>query len=96
MSEFRFATGALPAAVLGLSVVVSGCGAGGRPFAAADGVEAGPTSGLWGDGTAGPDGMEIGCISGRRLALVITVENRTKRTITLLWRRWTSSLARSD
>jgi len=28
--------------------------------------------------------MEIGCISGRRLAVVITVRNRTKRMITLL------------
>jgi hypothetical protein len=84
MSKRRFATGALLAALLSLSVVVSGCSAGARPFATAGGVEAGPTSGLWGDGTAGPDGMEIGCISGRRLALVITVENRTKHTITLL------------
>jgi hypothetical protein len=84
MSERKFATGAFLGALLGLSAVAGGCDAGARPFAAAVGIEASPTSGLWGDGTAGPDGMEIGCISGRRLALVITVENRTKRTITLL------------
>ena len=84
MSKRRFATGGFLAALLGLGVVVSGCGAGAPPFGAAGGVEAGPTSGLWGDGTSSPDGMEIGCISGRRLALVISVENRTKQTITLL------------
>lgn len=84
MSERIFAAGGLLAALLGLGVEASGCGAGAPPFGAAGGVEAGPTSGLWGDGTASPDGLEIGCISGRRFALVITVQNRTRRTITLL------------
>jgi hypothetical protein len=37
--------------------------------------------------------MQIGCIPGRRLALVISVENRTKRTITLLGADGTSSVA---
>lgn len=84
MNRRRLAAGSFSAALLLLSVVASGCGADARPFAAGGGVEAGPTSGLWGDGTAGPDGMEIGCIPGRRLAVLVTVENRTDHTITLL------------
>jgi hypothetical protein len=83
MKERRFAGVAL-GALLGLGVAIGGCGTGPRPFAAAGGVEAGPTSRLWGDGTTSPEGLEIGCIHGRRLAVLITVENRTKRTITLL------------
>jgi hypothetical protein len=68
--------------------VASGCDAGTkavkRPFVAGTGVESGPSSGLWGDGSSGPDGMQIGCIRGRRLAVLITVQNRTKRTVRLL------------
>lgn len=75
--------------VLGLVVAVgSGCEAATQalraPFAAEEGMSSGPSSGLWGDGSSGPKGMEIGCIDGRRFAVVITVRNRTKRTITLL------------
>jgi hypothetical protein len=69
-------------------IVGSGCGAStqadGAPLALGGGVAAGPTSGLWGDGSSTPTGMHIGCIRGRRLAVLITVTNRTKRTITLL------------
>jgi hypothetical protein len=36
--------------------------------------------------------MEIGCIPGRRLALVVSVQNRTKRTVTLLGADGSSSL----
>lgn len=54
------------------------------PFAVDGGVASGPTSGLWGDGSSGPAGMEVGCINGRRLAVLITVRNRTSRTITLV------------
>jgi hypothetical protein len=68
--------------------VASGCDAGTkavkRPFVAGSGVESGPSSGMWGDGSSGPDGMQIGCIRGRRFAVLITVQNRTKRTVTLL------------
>lgn len=75
--------------VLGLVVAVgSGCEASTQalsaPFAAEEGMSSGPSSGLWGDGSSGPKGMKIGCIDGRRFAVVITVRNRTKRTITLL------------
>ena len=54
------------------------------PFAAGDGISSGPTSGLWGDGGSGPMGMHVGCIDGRRFAVLITVHNRTKHAITLL------------
>jgi hypothetical protein len=68
---------------LGLSVI-SGCSAGNQAFVARGGVESGPGSSLWGDGSSGPEGMEIGCIPRRRLAVLITVHNRTKHTVTLL------------
>jgi hypothetical protein len=73
---------------MALATVVSACGAGTRavknPFVAAAGEESGPGSGLLGDGSSGPDGMQIGCINGRRLAVLITVHNRTKGTVWLL------------
>jgi hypothetical protein len=84
MSQRRLAAAAFLAAFLGLSAVVGGCGAGAGPFAAGGGVESGPTSGLWGGGSSGPEGMEIGCVPRRRFAVLITVRNRTKRTVTLL------------
>jgi hypothetical protein len=68
--------------------VVSGCGGGAqavkRPFSPGGSLESGPSSGLWGDGSSGPSGMHTGCIRGRRFAVLITVHNRSKRTITLL------------
>jgi hypothetical protein len=71
-----------------VTLVVSGCGAGRQaakpPFVPGGSMEGGPTSGLWGDGSSGPTGMHIGCIRGRHLAVLITVHNRSKRTITLL------------
>lgn len=39
---------------------------------------------MWGDGSSGPSGMHIGCIQGRRFAVLVAVHNTTKRTITLL------------
>lgn len=54
------------------------------PFVADGSLEAGPTSGWWGDGVSGPAGMHIGCIRDRQLAVLITVRNRTSRTIRLL------------
>jgi len=84
MSRRRLAALAVPAAVLGLSLVVSGCGRSAPPFASDAGIESGPSSRLWGDGSSGPDGMEIGCIHGRRFAVLITARNQTKRTVMLL------------
>jgi len=84
MSQRTLMAVAFSGAILVLSAAVAGCGAGARPFTAEGGVSAGPGSRLWGDGSSGPDGMEIGCIPGRRFAVVITVRNRTKRTVTLL------------
>jgi hypothetical protein len=74
---------------LGLTAVVvvaAGCGgsASRAPFAAAGGVASGPSSGLWGDGDSGPRGLQIGCIPGRRFAVLVTVRNRSARTVTLL------------
>lgn len=74
---------------LALVVIVgSGCGASTQtiaaPFAAGGGTSSGPGSGLWGDGSSGPTGMHLGCIDGRRFAVLITVHNRTRRTISLL------------
>lgn len=77
----------LAMALVGLTVV-SGCGTAAQavrgPFVARGGVSSGPSSGLWGDGSSGPNGEHIGCIRGRRFAVLITVHNRLKRTITLL------------
>src|SRR5438094_1901648 len=84
MSQRTLMAVAFSGGILVLSAAVTGCSAGARPFTAGGGVEAGPGSRLWGDGSSGPDGMEIGCIPGRRFAVVITVRNRTKRTVTLL------------
>jgi hypothetical protein len=55
-----------------------------KPFVAGVGLEAGPGSGLWGDLSSGPDGMQIGCIRGRRFAILIGVRNRTRHTVRLL------------
>lgn len=71
-----------------LLLAASGCGAAKQPihnpFAARGGESSGPGSGLWGDGSSGPAGMHIGCIHGRRFAVLITVHSRTGHTITLL------------
>jgi hypothetical protein len=77
-------------AVLIASVAASGCGGGGAgqavhdPFTTLPGVESGPGSGAWGDGGSGPGGLQTGCIDGRKLAVLITIHNPTKDTITLL------------
>lgn len=80
--------GALAAALFLGVLAGAGCGASRQavkaPFAAGGGIEAGPSSGLWGDGSSGPTGMHLGCIEGRRFALLITVRNRTEQTIDLL------------
>jgi hypothetical protein len=78
------------AAVALVLVVSVGSGCGGSlqrvsaPFAAFGGTSSGPSSGLWGDGSSGPKGLHVGCINGRRFAVLVTVHNRTKRRITLL------------
>jgi hypothetical protein len=54
------------------------------PFVSNGSVESGPASGYWDDGAAGPSGIETGCIRDRRLAVLITVRNRTGQTIRLL------------
>jgi hypothetical protein len=79
---------ALLTAVL-LVTALSGCGAGGsssvdQPFTSDGGIQAGPTSGLWGDGSSGPQGSSIGCIRGRHYAVLINVHNHTGKTIELL------------
>jgi hypothetical protein len=75
---------------LALVVIVVGGGCGrttetvDAPFVATRSTEGGPGSGLWGDGSSGPTGMHLGCIEGRRFAVLVTARNRTKRTITVL------------
>jgi hypothetical protein len=76
------------AVAIAIGVIVgSGCDsstqAESAPFAVGGGVAVGPTSGLWGDGSSTPTGMHVGCIRGRRLAVLITVTNRAKGTIRL-------------
>jgi hypothetical protein len=77
------------AGVIAIGVLVgAGCGTStdlhGVPFSASGGVESGPQSGLWGDGSSGPTGLHIGCIRGRRLVALVSVRNQTNRTVTLL------------
>jgi hypothetical protein len=73
-----------------LVTALSGCGGGGgsssfdQPFTSDGGIEAGPSSGLWGDDSAGQQGNSIGCIRGRHFAVLITVHNKTAETIELL------------
>jgi hypothetical protein len=75
-------------AIAVIAMAAGGCGADSRhvthPFAVSGGVESGPSSGLWGDSSSGPDGQHVGCIRQRRYAVLIAVHNRLKRTITLL------------
>jgi hypothetical protein len=70
-----------------VGLLVAGCGAtrhvSGAPFVAEGGESSGPSSGLWGDSGSGPSGMHVGCIDGRRFAVLITVRNRSKREVTL-------------
>lgn len=46
-----------------------------HPLVASAGVEAGPSSRLWGDGACTPTGMHLGCIRRRHFALVVTLRN---------------------
>lgn len=71
-----------------VATALCGCGAGSsdlkNALAAGGGEESGPTSGLWGDTGSGPKGTSIGCIHGRRFAVLITVHNKTNRTVSLV------------
>jgi hypothetical protein len=71
-----------------LVMALCGCGAASpdlkNALAAGGGEESGPSSGLWGDTGSGPKGMSIGCIHGRRFAVLITVHNKTDRTLSLV------------
>ena len=57
------------------------------PFVANGGIEAGLGSGLWGDGASGPNGMHLGCVAGRRYALVVTLRNESTSDVTLIGAR---------
>jgi hypothetical protein len=54
-----------------------------RPFVGNGGVDAGPGSGLWGDGASAPDGQHLGCLFGRRYALAVTMSNGSASAVTL-------------
>jgi hypothetical protein len=80
----RFAT--LAAAFLGVTATC-GCASDANispPFAPGLSTESGPSSSLWGDTGGGPQGQNIGCIRGRRMAVVIKVHNRAKENVELL------------
>jgi hypothetical protein len=67
---------------------VAACGGGSsqgssKPFIANGGIEAGAGSGLWGDAGSGPNGMQIGCVTGRHYALLVTMRNRSNAAVTL-------------
>lgn len=76
--------------VAGVALAATGCGGSHlttpikAPFVARGGVSSGPSSGLRGDGSSDPSGMRIGCIRGRRFAVLITIHNRSKHTVTFL------------
>jgi hypothetical protein len=77
--------------VISVFAVLALCGAGcgetshlvSQPFVANGGTEGPLSSGLWGDTSSGPDGMHLGCISGRHAALAITLRNRSSTAVTL-------------
>jgi hypothetical protein len=52
-------------------------------FIASGGIESGPGSGLWGDMSSGPDGMQLGCVAGRHYAFVFTIRNRSNAAVIL-------------
>src|SRR3954471_19252193 len=88
MTMIYRATLGLAALIVGVASGCGGASGGGHavrdPFTTLPGVESGPGSGLWGDGGSGPGGLKTGCIDGRKLAVLITVHNETKETISLL------------
>lgn len=53
------------------------------PFAAPIDLEGGSGSGLWGDTTSGPSGQGLGCRSGRRYAMAVSLRNHSASTITI-------------
>ncbi len=79
------------ALIVGVAGLLAGCSLGGgsahrdvvAPFTTPGGTESGPGSGLWGDTSSGPTGDQIGCLPGRRFALVVTLRNRSASTVTI-------------
>lgn len=72
-------------AVVALSV--AGCGEAShhvsQPFVSNGGIEGGLGSGLWGDTSSGPSGMQLGCIPERHFEFAITLRNRSTTAVTL-------------
>ncbi len=62
-------------------VPVGRIGAG--PFVLSGGFAGGAGSGLWGDGSSGPDGSTVGCIEGRHYSQAFGIENRSHAPVTL-------------
>jgi hypothetical protein len=84
----RFAAlGAVALAVLGATGACGGSGVARAvpdPLQVVPGIEAGPSSGIWGDGDTGPHGIHLGCVSNRHFNLGIQVRNRASQAVTIL------------
>lgn len=59
-------------------------GAGRGPFVPGGGIATGPGSSLWGDRSSGPDGMQVGCVSRRHLAIAVMLRNRSREAVMLV------------
>jgi len=54
-----------------------------QPFVSSGGIEAGLSSGLWGDTGSGPAGLNLGCMPRRHFALAIALHNRSRQRVTV-------------
>lgn len=71
------------AAALDAAAPARGIAASPGPFVPSGGIAMGPQSGLWGDGSSGPQGTKLGCFAGRHYAMAVTLRNRSNTAVTL-------------
>lgn len=77
-----------------LTAAIPGIQAGRGPFVPTGTLEAGSTSGHWGDGSSRRAGAVLGCFSRRHYSFAITVRNRSSRAVTLTGARGPDPLPR--
>lgn len=65
-------------------VRVSGAEVSAGPFVVGGGLAAGPSSGLWGDGSSGAKGTSLGCLDRRHYSEAFGIENRLATSVTLI------------